>query len=379
MDIYAEIGVETIINAGGTLTMFGGSLMSPAVTDAMAAASRSFVVMEELHLAAAKRIAALVGVEAAHVCSCATAGISLMAAACMAGSDRANIRQLPDTKEMKHKFVVQRAHRNGFDRGVRIAGGAFVQVDEPKPEAIAAAIDAETAAVYYTLAWFCTGDAVSLSQTAEVAHRAGVPLIVDAAAEVPPAEHLTRFLKEGADLVTFSGGKAICGPQATGLILGRQELVEACRLNDCPNAGIGRPMKTGKEEIVALVKAVELYVTRDHAADLVVWERRVSHVVETLSRIEHVRAWRQMPFGTGQQIPHAAIRWDEAALGITHEEAALELRAGKPRIAVQLINAQRYGFGGYTEPELRVHAHTLQDGQDVTVARRLAEILTRSG
>jgi seryl-tRNA(Sec) selenium transferase len=217
---------------------------------------------------------------------------------------------------------------------------------------------------------------VPLTQTAEIAHRAGVPLIVDAAAEVPPVEHLTRFLEEGADLVTFSGGKAICGPQATGLILGRQDLIEACRLNDGPNVGIGRPMKTGKEEIVALVKAVELYVTRDHAADLIVWERRVAHVVEALSRIKHVRAWRQMPFGTGQQIPHAAIRWDEAALGITHEAAALELRTGKPRIAVQLINAQRYGFGGYTESELRVHTHTLQEGQDITVARRLAEILT---
>jgi len=379
MGIYAELGVRPIINAAGTLTYLSGSLMPPEVTEAMTAASRAFVSMEELHLAAGKRVAELVGVEAAHVCASATAGISLMAAACMAGTDREKIRQLPDTANMKNKFVVQSAHRNGFDRAVRFAGGEFVQIEGIDAEGLEAAISEDVAAVYYTHAWFCTGDALPLPQLAEIAHRHGVPLIADVAAEVPPVDNLSRYFREGADLYTFSGGKAIRGPQSTGFILGRADLVEACRLNDCPNGGIGRGMKAGKEDIVGLVKAIELYVKKDHAAEMAIWERRVARVVEALSGLESVRAWREFPFGDGQLIPHVSVTWDEKALGLTHEQVVEKLLNGEPRIAVQLINPQRYGFGGNKDTEIRIHPHTLQEGEEITVARRLKEVLAGQG
>ena len=376
MTIYDELGVKPIISAGGTLTMLGGSLMPPEVTDAMAQASRQFVPMEELHIAAGKRIAELCRVEAAHVCACASAGISLMAAACITGGDRDKIRQLPDTAGLKNKFIIQSAHRNGFDRALCVAGGRLVEIKGADAKALEAAINEETAGIYYTHAWFCTGEALPLPQVAEIAHRHGLPLIADVAAEVPPVENLWRYFNEGADAYTLSGGKAIRGPQSTGLILGKKELVEACRLNDCPHGGIGRGMKTGKEEICALVKAVDLYVHKDFRAEMAVWEARVARVIEAMSAIQHVRAWREFPFGDGQLIPHASITWDEAALGITHAEAVKALLDGQPRIAVQFINPQVYGFGGYQSKELRVHPSTLQEGEDVIVAERLREVLT---
>lgn len=374
MSIYDELGVRPVINAAGTLTRLGGSLMPPEVVAAMASAAEQFVDMDELHLVAGRRIADLIGVEAAHVCGSATAGIALMAAACMTGTDPARIAQLPETEGLKHRFLVQPAHRNPYDRALLLSGGRLVDV-APDPEALAAAIDERTAGVYYTFAWFCTQEALPLPQVAEIAHAAGVPVIVDAAAEVPPVSNLGRYTAEGADLVAFSGGKGLRGPQASGLILGRADLIEACRLNDCPYDALGRAMKTDKESIAGLAKAVELYIHADHAAQMAEWERRVQILLEAVVGLAGVRAWRQMPYGTGQLVPHAAVSWNEAALGITHAEAARRLLAGQPRIAVQLITVERYGFGGMTQTELRLHPHTLQPGQAEIVSEALRDVL----
>jgi L-seryl-tRNA(Ser) seleniumtransferase len=371
MSIYEELGIAPIINAGGTLTTLGGSLRLPAVVEAMAQASRAFVPMAELHLAAGRRIAELAGVEAAHVCAGAAAGIALMAAACMAGADGEKIRQLPDTAGMRSTFVVHRHHRHGYDQALRVAGGAFHEVEADAEELERAVRAPGVAGVFYTIAWNLHGKVLPLPQVAEIAHAHGVPVLVDAAAEVPPVENLWRFHKEGADLVTFSGGKALRGPQSSGLILGRAGLIEACRLNDCPNHSIGRSMKTGKEDIAGLLKAVELYVQRDHHAEELVWDRRVARVLETLEGLPGVQARRQLPYGVGQQIPHAAITWDESVLGITCEELRQRLLAGRPRIAVQVVDARTYPRGGFAAPEVRVHPHTLREGEEVVVAERI--------
>ncbi|NPV07349.1 MAG: aminotransferase class V-fold PLP-dependent enzyme [Anaerolineae bacterium] len=375
MDVYAELGVTPVINAAGTLTNLGGSLMPPEVLEAMAAAARSFVDMDQLHRAAGRRIAELIGVEAAHVCDGAASGISLMAAACMAGTDRERIARLPDTAGMRNRFVVQASHRNPFDQALRVSGGGFVQIDADADQLRQAVRRPDVAGVFYTHAWFCMGPALELAEVAEIAHQAGVPVIVDAAAEVPPPANLTRFVREGADLVTFSGGKAIRGPQASGIILGRADLVEACRLNNSPNMGIGRPMKVGKEEIVGLVKAVELYLGRDHAGDAGLWERRVRTIIAAVSDLPTVRAWRQLPYGVGQQIPHAAVTWDVETVGADHVEVMRRLRQGDPPIAVQYVSPDNYHWSTFTEPELRLHPHTLQEGEAEVVARRLREAL----
>jgi hypothetical protein len=237
LSIYEDLGIEPIINAGGTLTTLGGSLMLPEVVEAMAQASRAFVPMHELHLAAGRRIAEWTGVEAAHVCAGAAAGIALMAAACMAGADADRIRQLPDTTGIKSRFVVQRNHRHGYDQALRVAGGTLVEIEADAGELERAVSAPDVAGVFYTFAWNLHGEVLSLPQVAEIAHAHGVPVLVDAAAEVPPVENLWRFCKEGADAVAFSGGKALRGPQSTGLLLGRADLIEACRLNDCRTCG----------------------------------------------------------------------------------------------------------------------------------------------
>jgi D-glucosaminate-6-phosphate ammonia-lyase len=381
VSIYEDLNIEPIINAGGTLTTLGGSLMLPEIVEAMKEASRAFVPMHELHLAVGRRIAELTGVEAAHVCAGAAAGIALMAAACMAGPDGEKIRRLPDTTGMPSTFVVHRNHRHGYDQALRVAGGTLHEIEADADELERAVRTPGVAGVFYTFAWNLHGEVLPLTQVAEIAHRTkvparnGVPVLVDAAAEVPPVENLWRFVKEGADLVTFSGGKALRGPQSTGLLLGRADLIEACRLNDCPNHSIGRSMKVGKEDIAGLLKAVELYVARDHIAEGLVWDRRVARVLETLQGLPGVQAQRQMPYGVGQQIPHAAITWDEAALGITCEELRQRLLEGQPRIAVQVVDARRYPRGGFAAAEVRVHPHTLREGEEVVVAERIQEIL----
>jgi len=375
LSIYSELGVAPLINASGPVTVLGGSLMPPAVLQAMNEAAAGFVDMNELHMAAGRRIAALLGVPAAHVTAGAAAGIAVMAAACMAGADPVKARQLPDTSGMPRRFVYLRAHRNPFDQAIREAGGELHPVD-PSPAALLGALADDVAAVYYTVGRFERGESLALADVAAIAHERGVPLIVDGAAQVPPAANLRRFLDEGADLVTFSGGKALHGPQSSGLILGRSSLVEACRLNASPHSSIGRPMKASKEDIAGLVKAVELYLLRDHQAEWAEWERRVALVVAAVSDLPHVSAHRTVPYGIAQQAPVAAIAWDEPAVGLSYEEVVSRLLSGEPRIAVRTRSrsADRV-YDAYYEDEIRVYPDNLQPGEAEVVAKRLRQVL----
>jgi L-seryl-tRNA(Ser) seleniumtransferase len=344
--------------------------MPPEVSDAMNQASRAFVIMEELHLAAGQRIAELIGVPAAHVCSSATAGMALTAAAVLTGHDREAIRRLPDVTGLKHEIIVQRTHRMAYDQALLLSGAQFVEI-EPDAAALAAAITDKTAAVFYVFSWGLTGPAIPLPEVVEIARPHAVPVIVDAASELPPMSNLHRFLDEGADLVIFSGGKGFRGPQASGLIIGNPVWVEACRLNDCPNPAIGRSMKTGKEEIVGLTKAVELYMARDHDAEMLVWDRRVQHILDHVSTIPTVQAWRQLPYGIGQLFPHVAMTWDVNRIEVSYQEFWEQMLAGKPRIMTQQ----------YDDPfrdrqkQIRIHVHCLQEGQEVLIARRITEVL----
>ncbi len=369
-NIYRELGVEPIINAAGTVSAYSGSLMHPEVTDAMNQASRAYVIMEELHLAAGKRIAELIGAPAAHACASATAGIALAGAAAITGTDRELVRRLPHVDGLKHEMIVQKSHRMGYDQAIELSGCRFVEV-EADADALAAAINDKTAGIWYVFSWGLTGPALPLPEVAKIARQAGVPLLVDAASELPPMSNLQRYLKEGADLVIFSGGKGLRGPQSSGMVIGRPDLVEACRLNDSPNASIGRGMKMGKEEIVGLVKAVEIYVNRDHDADMLVWERRVQYIIDQLSTIPTLKAWRQLPYGSGQLFPHVAMTWDINRLEVSYQEFFDQMLGGTPRIMPQQYNdPMRDG-----EQQIRLHVHTLQEGQEVVVARRAREVL----
>jgi L-seryl-tRNA(Ser) seleniumtransferase len=194
---------------------------------------------------------------------------------------------------------------------------------------------------------------------------------------VPPLQHLLLFREQGADLVTFSGSKAMCGPQASGIILSSHaELIEACAVNDGPKTSVGRGMKVGKEKICGVVRAIELYMQRDYAADQALWEARVARILQNLEDLAGVRAWRQFPHGLSQQIPHVAVSWKPQDLGgRSCQDVAACLKSGNPRIACELIHEPVYAFANETGVELCFHVHTLKDGEDETIARSLRTAL----
>ncbi len=298
MTILDELGVRPVLNAAGFLTRLGGSLMADEVLSAMREAAQNYVPMDALQAAASRIIADVTGAEAGIVTCGAAAGLLLGTAACMTGVDPQKMNQLPDTTGMRSLVVIQKAQRDGYDHAVRATGARLVEIGMPygtRRYELRAALTEQTTAVLFILAR-SKGIPLSLEETIEIAHERRVPVIVDAAAELPPADNLRRFIAAGADLVAFSGGKAIRGPQPTGILCGRRDLIAAAALHMLdmdvdpdtwtppaglttdipivgpPEQGIGRALKVGKEEIVGLLVALRAYARRDHAADLAAWE-----------------------------------------------------------------------------------------------------------
>lgn len=368
-NIYDRLGVSKLINAHGTLTRLGGSRIAPEVTAAMAQAARHFVDLNELLVKSGEHVAKLIGVEAAYITSGAAAGLVLSTAACVAGDDPARIHRLPDTAGMPNRVAVHRNHRNGYDHAVRQVGVELVEfgwIKETFPWQLEAALDERTVAVVYFVEFAGRGS-LPLEAVVEIAHRQGVPVIVDAAAEIPPVGNLHHFNDLGADLVVFSGGKDIKGPQSSGLILGRRDLIAACALNSNPNYSIGRPMKAGKEEIVGLVTALERYLAQDREAEDGRWEGQVATWVETLGALPGVNARRVCPVPPGVQpatIPRAYVAWDVTAVGLTIEEAVRKLRQGDPAVAV-----------GSTAEALVLNPQMLAIGEEKVVAERIVALL----
>jgi L-seryl-tRNA(Ser) seleniumtransferase len=368
-DIYERLGVRKLINAHGTLTRLGGSRMAPEVTAAMAEAACHFVDLDDLLCKSGQHVAELVGVEAAYITAGAAAGLVLSTAACVAGEDRVCIQRLPDTRGMPSRVAVHRNHRNGYDQAVRQVGVELVEfgwAEETFSWQLEAALNDQVAAVVY-FAGFAGRGSLPLATVVEIAHRYERPVIVDAAAELPPVRNLRYFNELGADLVVFSGGKDIEGPQSSGLILGRQDLIEACALNANPNYSIGRPMKAGKEEIVGLVVALERYLAQDRGAEDARWEAQVAYLVETLGALPGIDTRRVCPVPSGIQpvtIPRAYVEWDASALNLGVEEAVRELRADEQPIAV-----------GSTEIGLVLNPQELAPGEEKVVSRCIAELV----
>ena len=380
-DIYARLGVSTLINAQGTLTSLGGSRMAPEVLAAMAEASRHFVSLDELQEKAGAHIARLLHVGAAYVSAGAAAGLTLATAACIAGDDPALVQRLPDTAGIPHLVAIHRSHRNGYDQAIRQAGADFVEfgwIKETAPWQLEAALDQQPVAVAYFVA-FADPASLPLEAVVDLAHGRGVPVIVDAAAEVPPLANLRAYSDQGADLTIFSGGKDICGPQASGLILGRSDLIRKCALNANPRYSVGRPAKVGKEEIVGLVVALERYLARDHAARAAQWEAQIAHIVAAVGALEGVRAWRALSHGSDirpETIPRALIEWDEAARGVTVPRAVAALRAGEPGVVVHATaGPDPAAAPGSTRACILCNPQMLAPGEEEIVAQRLREVL----
>jgi L-seryl-tRNA(Ser) seleniumtransferase len=400
-DVYRALGVRPVINAAGTLTRLGGSRMAPEVLEAMAEASRAYVRIEDLQEAAGREISAATGAESGYVTSGAAAGLLLGTAACVAGLDLQRMERLPDTSApgTKNEVVLHRVHRNSYDHAIRTVGVRLVEVGHfghpspgpTRPYELESAINERTAMVF----WPVMGDpqrlgVLSLEETARIAHRRGVPVLVDAAAALPPATNLRAFVEAGADLVTFSGGKALGGPQASGILAGRADLIRSVALQHQdmdvhpgtwtwrhliaegylagpPLQGIGRACKVGREEIVGLLTALRRYLARDHTADVARWRHLAQVLAGGLAGIPGVTATYHD--GGLRGTASVQLQLDEAALRTTAVAVINALADGDPLIAV--------GQGGADEGRFTLGTMCLEEDEADTIVTRLREILTR--
>ncbi len=370
---YQRLGVKRVINAASWLTRLGGSIMPVPVIEAMEDASRWFVDMDELNRKAGEIIASFTSAEAGLVTAGSAAGMLLEAAACMTGNDPAKVRRLPDTTGMKSEIVIDKAHLVGYAHCYRASGARLVEIGSAGPTReweLDEAIGEKTAAVAYIFGPRKAG-ALPLAKVVEMAHRRDVPVIVDASAMLPPPENLTRYIEIGADMVCFSGGKGVMGPQSTGILCGRKDLIEAAYMNSSPNSeGIGRPAKVCKEEIAGLITALEIFVDTDHHAVQANWRAKCKHVVEALHGISGIRVELEEAHQESDEAnsthPNAFIFFDKSWKGPSEERVKQLLAAGDP--SIQVGSASVYGG-------IAIVPVNLRDGDEEIIADRLREIL----
>jgi L-seryl-tRNA(Ser) seleniumtransferase len=368
MRTYADLGVRPFINAAGTITRLGGSRMPPEVLAAMRAAAGAFVDLEELHARAGQWLAGRIGVPAAFISCGAASGMTLSAAACLTGTDRRAVGRLPETEGQPNEFVISRVDPHTYiHQGIASVGGKLATAGDEHsvtPAQMVAAIGPRTAGVVFFLGQQPREDLTALIEGAKAA---GVPVIVDAAAQLPPRANLTELVRMGAELVVFSGGKGLRGPQASGLVLGSEERVAAVRANANPQNAIGRGMKVGKEEIMGLVTAVDLFLSRNETEELAAWERQAAAICAAVADLPDVQASviAREPPAAPSIVPRAYVRLVEGA-PMNEPDLMAELAAGDPPII-----PRRTSLGLMFDPM------TLEPGEETVIGQRLRALLNK--
>ena len=357
---FAELGVESFVNALAPYSRLGGNQMWPEVMDAMSYGMRHRARMKDLHDAVGKRIASLVGCESAMVSAGAASAITLGTAACLTGLDEERIRRLPDTTGMKSEVIIQRAHHYSYNHAVRNCGVRLVEVETE--EDVERAVSGETAMFYFV--WIRQSQGrIDARRFAEIARRHRVPSFIDTATRVPPAENLHELSNLGFDLNCFSGGKGLKGPYSAGLLLGRSDLIAAARRNAAPHDDtIGRGMKVSKEELLGMMVAVEKTLSHDLDAEKREKESWLDEIDEELATIGGVETERVL-----DRLPAMLVRWD-ASLPLTPEQAQTLLREGEPSIETRLVDGV-----------LAVNTWCLDPEHVPIVRRRLGEVLRSGG
>lgn len=363
---YQELGVPTVINCEGTMTMLGGSILRPELEAVMAQAGRHFVSMPELEVAAGKRIAEMLKLPdgyTALVTSGAAAAIQSGLAGILTGGNETFIKQLPDLTGLKSEVIIQKSHRNPFDHQLRTTGVKLIEIETR--DQLRQAIGPRTAMMHFTNFANAAGQ-IKVDEWAKLAKEYKLPCMNDAAADTPPVSHLWDYANMGYDLVTFSGGKAMRGPQCAGLLLGRKDLVAYALLNNSPHEDtLGRSSKVGKEEIIGMVKALELYLNEDHDALAKEWQERLESISRQIVRVPGVNTVFFVP-DIANHVPHMQITWDAAKISLTPAQAAQRLRESSPTIVIGV---------GEEKPGLSMNSFMLQPGEDKIVADQLVRIL----
>lgn len=363
---FRAIGVEPLINCRGTFTIIGGSIERPYVRAAMEAASTSFVQYDELADAIGARLAQLTQSEWGMVSAGCAAGLKHVTAACVAGGNPEKLIRIPDlTGFEKTEVVIPRNARNAYDHAIRNIGVKIITVDTM--EELAAALNRRTAMIYL-MSW--NPKEFILEEIAKLAKPKNIPILVDAAAEdlTVPNVHLQR----GADIVAYSGGKALCGPQCAGLLLGRKDLLMSAWQASSPHHGPGRDNKVGREEMMGMLAAVEAWVTMDHKEKWNKWMSYLDHISKVVSKIDGVTTEVVEPTDLSNHSPVLHIKWDSEKLNITGEEVAEELGRNKPRIAVGSNGVRGYDKG---ETSINITTGQMQPGDEKAVAERVAGVL----
>jgi len=361
-DYFKDLGVRPFINAAGTFTDMTASLMPDEVMDAIHYASKHFVPLTELHDRIGERIATLVKADAAMVSSGAASAMTLGTAGVLTGTDTQKIIDLPTLAGMKSEVIMQKSHRFGYDHAVRNTGAKIVEVDT--------AAQLERADTPHRAMILFSNNNNSVGQIRDeqfvaLGKKHGVVTMNDCAADVPPVENLWKYTAMGFDLVAFSGGKGIRGPQSAGLLLGRKDLIAAARANAAPNGNsIGRGMKVNKEEMLGMLVAIERYLKLDHASLDREFQKRAEVVRKALDGLPGVTAAITVP-EVANHVPHVAVKIDKAAAGITGQEVSRKLREGTPSIGVR------------PGDELLIGVWMMEPGEDKVVARRLREVFEK--
>ncbi len=363
---YEELGVTTVINCEGTMTMLGGSLPHPELEAVMSMAGRHFVSIPELEVAAGKRIAEMLKLPdgyTALVTSGAAAAIQSGLAGILTGGNEALIRQLPDLTGMKSEVIIQKSHRNPFDHQLRSTGIKLIVIETQ--DELRAAINERTAMMHFSNFANAAGQ-IKVDEWVRLAKQYNIPCMNDAAADTPPVSHLWDYTNMGYDLVTFSGGKAIRGPQCAGMLIGRNEMVANALLNNSPHEDtLGRSQKVGKEEIVGMVKALELFLAEDHDALAKEWQARLEVISGEIKKVPGVSTSFFVP-DIANHVPHMTITWDAARISLTPEQASKMLRSSSPSI----VMGTGEGHAG-----LVMNSFMLQPGENKIVAEQLSHLL----
>jgi len=372
-NVYDELGVTTVINGQGTMTVLGGSLMRPEVEEVMALAGKHFISIPDLEVAAGKRIAEMLKLPAGYsaiVTSGAAAAMQSGLAGILTGNNSKFIEQIPDLTGMKSEVIIQKSHRNPFDHQLRTTGVKLVVIETR--EEFRKAVNEKTAMLHFSNFANASGQ-IKVDEWAKLGKEYKIPTLIDAAADTPPVSHLWDYATMGYDLIAFSGGKAIRGPQCAGLLLGREELVANALLNNSPHEDtIGRSQKVGKEEIVGMVKALECYLNEDHEALNREWQSRLERIATKVSTIPGVSTSYFVP-DIANHVPHMEIKWDRGKVNVSADETVKTLRAGKPSIV--LARSEKHAFGEKRDDSLAVSSFMLQPGEDSIIADKLYEFL----
>ena len=367
-DLFAELGIKTFINAAGNYTVMSGSLMPAEVMDAINAASKKFALIDDVQEKVGERIAQICHAEAALVSAGCWSALMLGMAGVLTGMDSKRVSQVPNLAGtgMKSEVILQKSHSAGYDHALTQAGVKLIKV-ETRAE-VEAAINENTAMLWFLNREVHKGQ-IKHEEWLEIGKKFNLPTMIDIAADVPPVENLWKFNDMGFDLVVISGGKAMRGPQSTGILMGKKKYVDAARMSNNPRGGIGRGQKVNKEEVLGLYAALERFVNLDHKKEWEMWERKIAFIASTIKAIPGVTTSTFVPETLDNQMPTLKVTWDQAKINVTNVEMGERLRKGNPSVEVISWEAPN---------TLRCGMHVLEAGEEKIVASRLREELLKA-